>query len=155
MPKWSAEEDAELLRLKAAGWSNAQIARTLGRTLRACACRAAMFNRGEGRMTKTAAAPWTKEDDAWLLESYRKYGAKACAEKLGRTAESVRTHFRRIRRFLPRDGMDEREREPEPVKPRMRRCHDCGCLTPDFRCPACWERIRTVYDYSFEDDPED
>lgn len=33
-----------------------------------------------------------------------------------------------------------------------RRCHDCGKPTNDYRCPACWRRIRAKLDIPAEVD---
>lgn len=30
----------------------------------------------------------------------------------------------------------------ETRKKNNRKCHDCGKPTNDFRCPACWEKLR-------------
>ena len=38
------------------------------------------------------------------------------------------------------------ESRPAPVG-KMRRCHDCGRPTTDFRCPKCWAKLRAKYEY--------
>lgn len=38
------------------------------------------------------------------------------------------------------------ESKPAPVG-KMRRCHDCGKPTADFRCPECWAKLRKEYEY--------
>lgn len=38
------------------------------------------------------------------------------------------------------------ESRPAPVG-RMRKCHDCGRPTTDFRCPKCWAKLRANYEY--------
>lgn len=38
------------------------------------------------------------------------------------------------------------ESRPAPVG-KMRRCHDCGRPTTDFRCPKCWAKLRANYEY--------
>ena len=38
------------------------------------------------------------------------------------------------------------ESRPAPVG-KMRRCHDCGKPTTDFRCPECWAKLRANYEY--------
>ena len=43
------------------------------------------------------------------------------------------------------------ESKPAPVG-KMRRCHDCGKPTPDFRCPECWRKLRRELDCGIEDD---
>lgn len=35
----------------------------------------------------------------------------------------------------------------------MRRCHDCGRMTWDYRCPACWRRLRGGQDREETDLP--
>jgi hypothetical protein len=43
------------------------------------------------------------------------------------------------------------ESKPAPVG-KMRRCHDCGKPTPDFRCPECWRKLRRELDCGIEDE---
>jgi hypothetical protein len=43
------------------------------------------------------------------------------------------------------------ESKPTPIG-KMRRCHDCGKPTPDFRCPECWRKLRRDLDCGVEDD---
>ena len=38
------------------------------------------------------------------------------------------------------------ESKPAPVG-KMRRCHDCGKPTTDFRCPKCWAKLRAEYEF--------
>ena len=38
------------------------------------------------------------------------------------------------------------ESRPAPVG-KMRKCHDCGKPTTDFRCPKCWAKLRAEYEY--------
>lgn len=35
--------------------------------------------------------------------------------------------------------------------PRQRKCHDCGRPTSDYRCPACWAKLRREHGLPFED----
>lgn len=37
----------------------------------------------------------------------------------------------------------------------MRRCHDCGRPTTDYRCPACWDRLRSRGGYAPKGDASD
>ncbi len=32
--------------------------------------------------------------------------------------------------------------EQKPLPEGMRRCHDCGRPTPDYRCRSCWQKKR-------------
>lgn len=43
------------------------------------------------------------------------------------------------------------ESRPAPVG-KMRKCHDCGKPTWDFRCPDCWRKRRKDLDCGIEDD---
>lgn len=43
------------------------------------------------------------------------------------------------------------ESRPAPVG-KMRRCHDCGKPTWDFRCPDCWRKLRKDLDCGIEDE---
>lgn len=38
------------------------------------------------------------------------------------------------------------ESRPAPVG-KVRRCHDCGRPTSDYRCPKCWAKLRAKYEY--------
>ena len=44
------------------------------------------------------------------------------------------------------DAKDRKEQgQPAPLKPysiQLRACHDCGCPTSDYRCPACLRKWR-------------
>ena len=37
----------------------------------------------------------------------------------------------------------------------IRRCHDCGRPTTDYRCPRCWARLRSRGGYAPKDDASD
>lgn len=37
----------------------------------------------------------------------------------------------------------------------MRRCHDCGAPTTDYRCPRCWARLRRRGGYAPKGDASD
>lgn len=37
----------------------------------------------------------------------------------------------------------------------MRRCHDCGAPTSDYRCPRCWARLRSRGGYAPMGDASD
>ena len=36
----------------------------------------------------------------------------------------------------------------------LRKCHDCGRPTYDYRCSECWKKIRAEQDYSYDDEDE-
>ena len=35
----------------------------------------------------------------------------------------------------------------------LRKCHDCGKPTPDYRCPACWRKLRRKLGCPVEEEP--
>jgi rRNA maturation endonuclease Nob1 len=66
---------------------------------------------------------------------------------LGRTDKSVKA---RALHLSLRGG-------PKPRLPKqkdhMRKCHDCGKPTPDYRCPACWRKLRRRLGCPVEEEP--
>ena len=144
---WTPEDDKRLIQLRAEGYTYAQAGRCLGRSEKSCQCREFALRRGkEGE--GTAPRLWTHEDEAWLRWNYYRLGAPECAGKLGRSVHSVRQKARimGIVRGRPQKAEDVGPREPG-----MRRCHDCGKKTQDYRCPAClakWRKEHGVSEYA-------
>jgi hypothetical protein len=72
-------------------------------------------------------------------------GAGVCAN-CGRTLEQVREHDRersakRLRKRRAEKRKEVAEEGPDtPLYP-MRRCHDCGVETWDYRCQKCQAKI--------------
>ena len=151
---WTPEEDAKLLELRAEGFSNAEAARALGRSVSAVVCRFGLLRRSGGQVSARAAAPWTEEEEEWLRQHYGRMTGAECGEALGRTKESVTTKARKLGIAKGRPGRLALEpvQEPEVPRTRKRKCHDCGRPTYDFRCPACWAKLRRELDCTIEDE---
>lgn len=149
--RWSPEEDAELRRLRMEGASWEVCSQILGNRT-AGACRR-QFDRSDGGIHRKAFPPWTKEQLEILRELYGKVPAQVIARRVGRTTESVRTKARKLGLVSGRTGdvLAPAEVAPVGVFLKLRRCHDCGRPTPDYRCPECWARIRGEEDFSLED----
>lgn len=51
---------------------------------------------------------------------------------------------------MPTDPVYARDYYRKHLKaepPRFSRtCHDCGCPSNDYRCPACWKKLRAKLD---------
>lgn len=80
--------------------------------------------------------PWSAEDDkkfGWLKSVDA--STKDIARFFGRSPEAIRGHAKSIR-------TGGSQKEP------TRRCHDCGRPTTDYRCPACWARLRSRGGYA-------
>jgi len=130
---WTPEEDALLKRL----WpvlSVEQISERIGRTVKGVYRRANRLGLTCGN--QAAKVPWTPEEDKALKERIGSMTYAEIGELLGRTEKSVK---HRALSLNVRGGA-----KPRPPRPagKMRRCHDCGKPTPDYRCPACWRKLR-------------
>lgn len=64
-----------------------------------------------------------------------------------------RSYFEIGRHYISLKKKKSREEEREQIKmadgyPRiLRKCHDCGALTTDYRCPKCWAKLRAKGGY--------
>jgi len=131
--QWSSEDEAILRKLRAQGKTFREISIVLGRTVSACVNRHSELTRGkitaapEGR---SRFDPWRPEEDLAVASSYLPGGPTLLevSEKIGRTYAACKKRARELELS-----------EPRPPKPRpgLRKCHDCGRPTPDYRCPAC------------------
>ena len=85
-------------------------------------------------------------------ESCRSIGAA-----IGKHPDTVRHYIRAHIKFFPepqgKSYIPQGEKALYKRKSRyMRRCHDCGRPTTDYRCPKCWAKIRRksgVEDYGY------
>ncbi len=78
--------------------------------------------------------PWTKEEDEAVRAHYA--GADTRLEVLAEAWERSVSAVKRRAKVL---GLAEK-RIPKSLQEAgadMRRCHDCGRPTPDYRCPRC------------------
>jgi hypothetical protein len=126
---WSAEEDAVLRE----NWTK-MIARDIvyllpGRSLKAVYTRAQTLKLADAfGLHNRGPRPKTKPEQK--LESEPK--PKLESEPKPKTARPARKR--------------PTESRPAPIG-KMRRCHDCGKPTADFRCPECWAKLRANYEY--------
>lgn len=87
-------------------------------------------------------------------DSYRVIGAT-----IGKHPDAVRYYIRRhLELFISeseRKGILQGKKAALPIPRYMRRCHDCGAPTTDYRCPRCWARLRRTGGYSPTGDVSD
>lgn len=96
---------------------------------------------------------WTREEIETAArmyaagESYRSIGAA-----IRKHPDAVRFYIHAHIEFFPEpQGKKDLPRGKASYRqiPRyMRRCHDCGAPTTDYRCPRCWARLRRAGGYS-------
>ena len=136
---WTPEEDERLCAMRRKGMAFSAIARELHRTGPACNDRYLRLIRGEivpgmGR----GAQPWTPEEDAMLVEAYRSHAPLwQLSSRIGRTEHACKNRARIL-------GVAETRLPPQtpPDCLSLRRCHDCGKPTVDYRCSSCRAKFR-------------
>lgn len=98
--------------------------------------------------------PWTISEVQELVRLIRdkELTAEQAAIKMGRTSKSVAHYILRhkaelhlCRRGKPAGPQMKNASKGTPPGGYTRRCHDCGCLTNDYRCPACWKKWRAAH----------
>ena len=133
---WSAEEDAVLRE----NWTQ-MLARDIvyllpGRSLKAVYSRAQALKLADAfGLHNRGPRPKTKPEPKLESEPKPRPKQKPKLEPKPRPAPEPRPKRKR-----------PTESRPAPVG-KMRRCHDCGRPTPDFRCPECWAKLRANYEY--------
>ena len=99
-----------------------------------------------------AGVPWSPEEDE-KLQRFASMGwtyARCAAELPGRTNAACSNRMNFLRRKHSKaeaeskaGGREKAVRNRlEVFSGRMRKCHDCGKPTANYRCPQCWEKIR-------------
>ena len=136
---WTPEEDALLADL----WhvlSVEQISERIGRSPKGIYRRAARLGLTSGKV-QGPKVPWTPDEDAVLKAHLGTMTFAEIGALLGRTDKSVKA---RALHLSLRGG-------PKPRLPKkkanMRKCHDCGRPTSDYRCAKCWAKLREKYKY--------
>lgn len=93
---------------------------------------------------------WTQDDVAKLVAMLRDgRTTEEAADALHRTAPAIWQYMRYHRQMF--QGLPERrggsrsrgEKSHMRGGVCMRRCHDCGRPTTDYRCPKCWSKLRS------------
>lgn len=67
----------------------------------------------------------------------------------------IRAHSERFPAPLEKKDILCGEASYRQIPRYMRRCHDCGRPTTDYRCPRCWARLRSRGGYAPKDDASD
>lgn len=87
-------------------------------------------------------------------ESYARIG-----KEVGKTGDAVRYYIYAHRELFPeppeRKDILLGEASYRQITRYMRRCHDCGRPTTDYRCPRCWARLRSRGGYAPKGDASD
>lgn len=103
---------------------------------------------------------WTKDDVAKLVAMLRDgRTTEEAANALGRTVPAIWQYMRYHRQAF--QGLPERRSGARGRAAMMgsgaymRRCHDCGAPTTDYRCPACWAKLRRKGGYNLSDTVQD
>lgn len=146
---WTPERDAKLIGMRRDGFSWAQIAHYFGR--HKCSVQAhlrvALRQAEQGAKSR----PWTEEENA-LLFKLREQGLQwvEIAERIGRTAAACSSRCKWLR-SKGRGGeenpvVEVRQHVSRDMAERLlpktywRKCHECGKLTPHYRCDKCREK---------------
>ena len=137
--KWTPEEDAVLRRLHAAGLDWATCSTALGRTEKACESR--WRNLNAPRVSK--GRPWTEEEDETLRSVLAKglSWSDAAVKLPGRSSRACMARGKVLGVAMLKPIL----KRPDALS--LRRCHDCGKATVDYRCPKClakWRRRNGV-----------
>ena len=138
---WTPEEDATICRLKERGWTWPQIGKEIHREPYSCSNRWYRLCKGQVTSGVFKGAFWTFEEDeairdAWTAETL---DIPALPKELGRTVDAIegRASSLGLRHALSKKVIAGGEG--------LRRCHDCGKLTHNYRCPACLRRWRDLH----------
>jgi len=137
---WTSEEDALLAEL----WhvlAVEQISERLGRTAKGIYRRAHRLGLTSGEF-QGPKVPWTPDEDAVLKAHLGTMTYAEIGVLLNRTDKSVKA---RALSLQLRGG--PKPRLPKPRGKNMRKCHDCGRPTSDYRCAKCWAKLREKYRY--------
>ena len=103
---------------------------------------------------------WTQDDVIRLVKMLRDgRTAEEAAHALGRTVPAIWQYMRYHRQAF--QGLPERRGGARGRAAMMgggaymRRCHDCGAPTTDYRCPRCWAKLRRKGGYNLSDTVQD
>lgn len=81
------------------------------------------------------------------------------ADELNKLTDTVWSYIHAHRELFPEPLEKKKilrgEASYRQITRYMRRCHDCGRPTTDYRCPRCWARLRSRGGYSPKGDASD
>lgn len=143
---WTLEEDEQIRRLGPKIGAE-KLARLLHRSTdgvrkRATRLKVSLRTGGQGKF-------WTPDEDAVLKVEVSRLSYVEIAAMLGRTPAGCEHRAKALGLV---HKAKRRYAAPKQRKDGKRRCHDCGCLTTNYRCDKCWAKIRQAQDYGFEDE---
>lgn len=92
---------------------------------------------------------WPQEDVATL---YRLLGE---GKPFTEIADALHKPYRDVFGYVWRRSGPRRRGKARSGNGHMRRCHDCGAPTTDYRCPACWAKLRRKGGYNLSDTVQD
>ena len=102
---------------------------------------------------------WSDEE---IETAARMYAAGESFQRIGdelkKRADTVRHYIRAHSELFPEPLMKKkitRRQASRQITRYMRRCHDCGRPTTDYRCQRCWARLRSRGGYAPKDDASD
>ena len=103
---------------------------------------------------------WSEDE---LETAARMYAAGESYARIGKEVEktgyAVRYYIRAHSELFPEplEGKDilRGKASYRQITRYIRRCHDCGRPTTDYRCPGCWARLRSRGGYAPKGDASD
>lgn len=103
---------------------------------------------------------WSDEE---IETAARLYAAGESCTRIGqaikKTGDAVRYYLRAHSELFPapleKKGLLCGKPSYRQITRYMRRCHDCGRPTTDYRCPRCWARLRRRGGYAPNGDASD
>lgn len=96
---------------------------------------------------------WTKDEIETAArmyaagDSYRVIGA-AIRKHPDAVRYYIRAHIELFPEPQEKNSLPRGKASYRQIPRYMRRCHDCGAPTTDYRCPRCWARLRRAGGYS-------
>ena len=103
---------------------------------------------------------WSDEE---IKTAARMYAAGESAQRIGDELHKtwnavwlyIRAHSELFPKPLKRKKILRGEAVYKQISRYIRRCHDCGRPTTDYRCPRCWARLRSRGGYAPKGDASD
>ena len=94
---------------------------------------------------------WSQEEISTLFRLL------AEGKALSDIAGALNKSYNAVNHYVWRRSGKIPERPRKKSRPRgyLRRCHDCGAPTTDYRCPACWAKLRRKGGYNLSDTVQD
>lgn len=103
---------------------------------------------------------WTKDEIETAARMYAAgYSCAQIGDELNKLTDTMWSYICRYRELFPEPQEKKKilrgKASYRQIPRYMRRCHDCGRPTTDYRCPRCWARLRSRGGYSPKGDASD